>query len=113
MATKAETAKHRADVLYPPDPDELKTVEEVAKAVRSTPGTILSYIAKGILPAIDMHVPGQRGRPRKMIRRGDIHRIAFKPRWENRRPKVTTPSGARLTEPNISDAPSDQITESN
>src|SRR5215212_6192665 len=86
----------RADTLFPPDPDELKTVEQVAKATGRSPGSILEYVRQGVLPAIDQHVPGQRGRPRKMIRAGDIINVAFRPRWEKRRAPIQSKSGAVL-----------------
>ena len=101
----------RADTLYPQDPNQLKTVEEVARATGRTAKSILEYVRQGVLPAVDHREPGQRGRPRKMVRAGDIHLIAFRQRWENRNPKIKTPSGYELTPSTIPDNEADQPTD--
>jgi hypothetical protein len=89
-------AMTKADTLFPQEPDGLKTVPEVAAALGRSEAMVLHYIAKGWLPAIDQRQPGQRGRPRKMVRAGDIFRVAFQPRWEMNRKSRVTSTGARL-----------------
>jgi hypothetical protein len=86
----------RAETLYPTHPDDLRTVEEVAKATGRTPASILQFIQKGILPAQDEQPALRPGRPRKMIRAGDIYLIAFRPRWQNRRKNIRTSTGTVL-----------------
>ena len=86
----------KADTLYPVNPDEYKTVQEVAKAVGRSPEMIRQYIQTGVLPAVEQKRPGERGRPRKMVRAGDIFLIAFRPRWDKNRKTITTPSGRKL-----------------
>lgn len=85
----------RAETLFPENPDQLYTVERVARATGRTPASILSYIQRGILPAQDDPTP-RPGRPRKLVRAADIYLIAFKPRWENRRKSIKTSGGTIL-----------------
>jgi helix-turn-helix protein len=79
----------RAETLFPDNPDELKTVAEVALALGRPQPVITHYIRTGALPAT-------KTKNRWLIRAGDIIHVAFRPRWEvTRRPRTTT-TGAVL-----------------
>ena len=86
----------KVETLFPDNPNELRTVEEVANALGRSKEVVLAYIQKGWLPATDDPTPGRRGRPRKLIRAGDIYRVAFQPRWEAARKTRVTSGGKKI-----------------
>jgi hypothetical protein len=86
----------KAEVLFPSDPEELKTVAEVAEALGRSPAMIRTFIAEGALVPAGSRRNPRGGKPLHLIRAGDIIRVAFRPRWENKSNARKTSGGTIL-----------------